>query len=442
MGETVGFGDVLLTYCIKYALLGIIFSAVRFPSQCGRASVEIGHFEADDHIGSMSRSASLERIYLDYQATTPCDSRVVAAMTPYFTEIFGNPHSQQHVFGRAADAAVEEARGEIAALIGARPNEIIFTSGATEANNLAIKGAAQFHAARGRHLVTVATEHKSVLEPLRRLGEEDFALTVVPVDPDGLVPLDALARAITPETVLVSVMAANSEIGVIQPLAEIGVLCRERGVLFHTDAAQAFGKIPLDVEAMQIDLMSLSGHKAYGPKGIGALYVRRRPRARLAPLIDGGGQERGLRSGTLPTPLCVGFGAASAIARREMAAEAEQIGALRDRLHRALSARLPGLRLNGHATRRLPGNLNLVFPGIDGAALMDELDGIALASGSACTSAALEPSHVLRALGLADALIHGSLRISLGRFTTEAEIDAAAARIAEAVLRLRAAAAA
>jgi cysteine desulfurase len=390
----------------------------------------------------MGGSPSPERIYLDYQATTPCDPRVVAAMTPYFTEAFGNPHSQQHSFGRAAAAAVEQAREEIAGLVGARGNEIVFTSGATEANNLAIKGAARFHAARGRRLVTVATEHKSVLEPFRRLGEEGFALTVVPVDRDGLVRLDALARAITAETVLVSVMAANSEIGVIQPLAEIGALCRERGVLFHTDAAQAFGKIALNVEATQVDLMSLSAHKAYGPKGIGALYVRRRPRARLAPLFDGGGQERGLRSGTLPTPLCVGFGAAAAIARREMAEEAERIGALRDRLRRALGARLPGLRLNGHATRRLPGNLNLAFPGIDGPELMDELDGIALASGSACTSAALEPSHVLRALGLEDAVIHSSLRISLGRFTTETEIDAAAERIANAVLHLRAAAAA
>ena len=390
----------------------------------------------------MGGAPSLEPIYLDYQATTPCDPRVVAAMTPFFTEVFGNPHSQQHRFGRAAETAIERARDEVAAVVGARANEIIFTSGATEANNLAIKGAARFHAARARHLVTVATEHKSVLEPFRRLTGEGFAVTVVPVDSDGLIRLDALAHAITAETVLVSVMAANSEIGVIQPLAEIGALCRERGVLFHTDAAQAFGKIPLDVEAMSIDLISLSAHKAYGPKGIGALYVRRRPRARLASLFDGGGQERGLRSGTLPTPLCVGFGEAAAIARSEMAAEAERVGALRDRLHHALMARLSGLRLNGHATRRLPGNLNLAFPGIDGPELMDELDGIALASGSACTSAALEPSHVLRALGLDDPLIHSSLRISLGRFTTEAEIDAAAERIAAAALRLRAAAAA
>lgn len=394
-----------------------------------------------DYIGSMDSSAKKTRIYLDYQSTTPCDPRVVAAMLPYFSEQFGNPHSH-HAFGRDASEAIERARAEVAALIGARPNEIIFTSGATESNNLALKGAAYFHEARGRHVVTLATEHKSVLEPCRRLAREGFGLTLLAVQPDGLLELDTLDRAIGPDTVLVSVMAANNEIGVLQPLAEIGTLCRARGVLFHTDAAQAIGKVSLDVEAMGIDLLSLSGHKLYGPKGIGALYVRRRPRARLVPLLDGGGQERGLRSGTLPTPLCVGLGEAAALACREMSAEAERLTALRGRLYRALADRIPGLRLNGHPTRRLPGNLNLGFPGTEGSDLINALDDVAIASGSACTSAELEPSHVLRALGLDDVTIHSSLRISLGRFTTETEIDTAAQRLADTVERLRVTAAA
>ncbi|HEX7967361.1 MAG TPA: aminotransferase class V-fold PLP-dependent enzyme, partial [Stellaceae bacterium] len=293
-------------------------------------------------------------VYLDYQATTPTDRRVVEAMLPWFTEKFGNPHSITHAYGREAEAAVEAARGEVAALIGAEPREIVFTSGATEANNLAIKGAAHFHRERGRdHIVTVATEHKCVLESCLVLEREGFRLTVLPVDAQGIVDMVALAAAIDERTAVVSVMAANNEIGVLQPVAEIGALCRERGVLFHSDAAQAVGKVPVDVEAMTIDLLSISGHKFYGPKGIGALYVRRRPRARIAPLFDGGGQERGLRSGTLPTPLCVGLGAAARIARDEMAAEAERLLGMRRRVLAGIRAMLPEVRLNGDAERRL-----------------------------------------------------------------------------------------
>ncbi|MFZ1414886.1 MAG: IscS subfamily cysteine desulfurase [Defluviicoccus sp.] len=376
-------------------------------------------------------------VYLDYQATTPTDARVVEAMLPFFTDVFGNPHSQAHAFGRAARVAVEKARAEIAALIGASAREIIFTSGATEANNLAIKGAARFHRGERDHIVTCATEHKCVLESCASLAADGFTVTVLPVQADGVIDLERLDGAIGPRTVLVSVMAANNEIGVVPPLAAIGRLCRARGVLFHTDAAQALGKIPLDVEAMGIDLMSLSAHKIYGPKGIGALYVRRRPRVRLDPLLSGGGQERGLRSGTLATPLCVGFGAACRIARDEMAADAQRIGTLRDHLWRRLSCALPGVHLNGAATARLPGNLNISFPAIgDAEALVAALPDIAISTGSACTSAAVEPSYVLRALGIGETAARTSVRIGLGRFTTRAEVDYACERIVAAVQRL------
>ena len=376
-------------------------------------------------------------VYLDYQATTPADPRVVEAMLPFFSGVFGNPHSQGHAFGRAARDAVEAARAEIAALIGASAREIIFTSGATEANNLAIKGAARFHRAARDHIVTCVTEHKCVLESCASLAARGFTVSVLPVQADGLIDLERLEAAIGPRTVLVSVMAANNEIGVVPPLAAIGRLCRARGVLFHTDAAQALGKIPLDVETMGIDLMSVSAHKLYGPKGIGALYVRRRPRVRLEPLVSGGGQERGLRSGTLPTPLCVGFGAACRIARDEMAAEAERIGALRDHLWRRLSRALPGARLNGAATARLPGNLNISIPAIgDAEALLAALPDIAISTGSACTSAAVEPSYVLRALGIGEAAARTGVRIGLGRFTTRSEVDDACERIVAAAQRI------
>jgi cysteine desulfurase len=388
-------------------------------------------------VNELERNRPKLPIYLDYQATTPVDPRVLAVMLPYFGEKFGNPHSVSHGMGREAAAAVEAARAQLAALIGAAPREIIFTSGATEANNLAIKGAAGFEHATRRHVVTLATEHKCVLESCRALEADGFRVTLLPVEPNGLVSLERLGRALSADTLLVSIMAANNEIGVIQPLAAIGALCREHGAYFHSDAAQAVGKIPLDVEALGIDLMSISGHKMYGPKGIGALYVRRRPRVRLAALMSGGGQERGLRSGTLPAMLCVGLGEAAAVAGREMAAEARQIASLRERLMSGLTRRLPDLLLNGDPERRLPGNLNLGFPGIDAEALMAALPELALSTGSACTSAKIAPSYVLAALGLPDTLARASIRIGIGRFTSEAEIDYAIEAIAGAALKLR-----
>jgi len=381
-------------------------------------------------------------IYLDNQSTTPVDPRVLEAMLPYFSEHYGNPHSTSHAYGRIAAEAIENARGEVAALIHADPREIVFTSGATEANNLAIKGAAHFaraHPQNGQlrdHIVALQTEHKCVVESCRELEREGFSVTYLPVEADGLLSLAVLEGALSERTLLVSVMAAHNEIGVIQPLAEIGVLCRSRGAVFHTDAAQAFGKIQLDVEAMKIDLLSISGHKIYGPKGVGALYIRRRPRVRLSPLIDGGGQERGLRSGTLPTPLCVGLGRAATIAGAEMAEEAQRLCRLRDGLLRNLSRRVAGLRVNGDLERRLPGSLNLSFPEIPALTLIEAVPSIAISTGSACTSASVEPSYVLRALGLSDALANASIRIGLGRFTTTAETDFAADALAAAASRL------
>ncbi len=384
-------------------------------------------------------------IYLDNQATTPLDPRVLEAMLPYFTEHFGNPHSESHVYGKNAAAAVELARADVARLINADPREIVFTSGATEANNLALKGAAHFgraHAAAGRpprdRIIVLTTEHKCVLESAASLAREGFAVSYLPVEPSGLVSLERLAAALSERTLLVSVMAAHNEIGVIQPLAELGALCRAKGVLFHTDAAQAFGKIPLDVEAMKIDLMSISGHKIYGPKGVGALYVRRRPRVRLLPLIDGGGQERGLRSGTLPTPLCVGLGRAAALAFAEMGEEAARLRGLRDRLQANLMRRVDGLTINGDTEHRLPGNANLSFPGLTASELIEACPSVAMSTGSACTSATVEPSYVLRALGLSDMLANGSIRLGLGRFTTASEVDFAIDAIAAAAGRLRA----
>lgn len=388
-------------------------------------------------------NANTPPIYFDNQATTRVDPRVLEAMLPFFTEHFGNPHSTSHSYGHIAAAAIEDARAEIAALIHADPREIVFTSGATEANNLAIKGAAHFsraysQASRTRdHIVTLTTEHKCVLESCAQLEREGFAVTYAPVEPNGLVALDKLEAALTEHTLLVSVLAAHNEIGVIQPLAEIGALCRSRGVLFHTDAAQAAGKVALDVEAMHIDLMSISGHKLYGPKGIGVLYVRRRRRVRLLPLIDGGGQERGLRSGTLPTPLCVGLGRAAVIAADEMPDEAPRLRQLRDRLHQGLSRRVPGLTLNGDAERRLPGNLNLSFPGIEAPSLIEACPSIAISTGSACTSAKVEPSYVLRALGLPDPVANSAIRIGIGRFNTAAEVDFAVDALAAADARLK-----
>jgi cysteine desulfurase len=388
----------------------------------------------------MNRAGSNEPrkpVYLDYQATTPMDPRVLDAMMPYFIEKFGNPHSRNHTHGWEAEQAVEKSRQQVAELIGADEREIVFTSGATESNNLAIAGVARFYKDRKNHIVTVATEHKCVLDTCRHLEQEGFEITYLPVQQNGLVDLDHLRQAITPKTVLVSVMAVNNEIGVIQPLKEIGKICREKGAFFHTDAAQAFGKIPLDVNEMNIDLMSISGHKIYGPKGIGALFVRRKPRVRMIALIHGGGQERGFRSGTLPTPLCVGLGEAAAIARREMAQETVRMTMLRDRFYDSVKKRLPEVYLNGDLTSRIPGNLNLSFAYVEGEGLMMGIKDLSVSSGSACTSASLEPSYVLRAIGVGEELAHTSLRIGFGRFTTEDEVDYAADRIVEAVQKLR-----
>jgi cysteine desulfurase len=391
---------------------------------------------------SIARKANQPPVYLDYQATTPCDPRVLQAMLPWFTEKFGNPSSITHAYGREAEAAVERARGQLASLIKADTREIVFTSGATEANNMAVKGALRFRKQFSPnnqvmdHIVTLVTEHKCVLESAKAMEAEGCRATYLPVESNGLVDLDRLKAAIDDKTAIVSVMAAHNEIGVIQPLAEIGAICRERGVLLHTDAAQAVGKIPIDVDAMNIDLMSISGHKIYAPKGIGALYMRRRPRARITALIDGGGQERGMRSGTLPTPLCIGLGEAAALAEAEMAGEAKRLKALRERFLSGIRRALAQTRLNGDPEQRLPGNLNLSFPGIPAPALIEACPGLALSTGSACTAAEIEPSFVLRALGLSDELAAASLRIGLGRFTTEDEVDFAVSTLAGAVRQL------
>lgn len=378
------------------------------------------------------------RVYLDHHATTPVDPRVLETMLPYFTEKFGNPASRQHTWGWEAEQAVERARRQVAELIGARPEEIVFTSGATESCNLAIKGVAEAYAGRGNHIVTVATEHRAVLDACRRLEARGWHVTYLGVNGEGLVDPDDVRRAITPRTVLISVMWANNEIGVIQPVREIGRIARECGILFHSDATQAAGKIPVDVGAEGVDLASLSAHKMYGPKGVGALYVQRRDRrVEVAAQMDGGGHERGLRSGTLNVPGIVGFGEACAIAQREMAAEGARLQQLRDRLLARLREDLELVRVNGSMERRLPGNLNVSFAGVDAAVLMRELPDIALSSGSACSSAEAGPSHVLRALGLNDAEARSSIRIGLGRFNTQEEIDYAAARMIEAVRRLR-----
>jgi cysteine desulfurase len=377
-------------------------------------------------------------IYLDNHATTRIDDRVLAVMLPFFTEHFGNPASVTHAYGWAAEAAVTQARDTIAAAIHAIPEEIIFTSGATEANNLAIKGVAEAYLAQGRHIITVQTEHNAVLDPCRYLESLGFAVTYLPVQPDGCVDLAQLETAIRSDTILVSVMAANNEIGVLQPIADIGALCHRHHVLFHTDAAQAIGKIPLDVQTMQIDLMSLTAHKVYGPKGIGALYVRRRhPRVQLAPQLHGGGHERGLRSGTLYSPQIVGFAEAVRLGLAEMDAETQRVQELRDRLWHTLS-QLDGIYLNGHPTQRLPGNLNISVEGVDGQALLLGLQPfVAVSSGSACTSAKIEPSHVLQALGRSPELAYASIRFGIGRFNTQTEIDRVANGVLETIRSLR-----
>ena len=378
-------------------------------------------------------------IYLDYAATTPTDPRVVDAMLPYFTTMFGNAASRTHVFGWQAEEAVEAARREIATVINADPKEITWTSGATEGNNLAIKGAVEFLRESGKkHVITAVTEHKAVLDTCKYLERHGVDVTFLPVDKDGLVTPEQVEAAIRPDTAIVSIMFANNETGVLQPITEIGAVCRKHGVLMHTDAVQAFGKIPVDVEAMNIDLMSISAHKIYGPKGIGALYVRRRrPRVRLAPQIHGGGHERGNRSGTLNVTGIVGFGYAAKLARESMVTESARILELREHLRQRLMTEIPHATLNGSPTHRLPGILNISFAYVEGESLLMGLKDVAISSGSACTSASLEPSYVLKAMGLNDELAHSSLRISVGRFTTLEESDHIADLIAREVARLR-----
>lgn len=381
---------------------------------------------------------SYRPIYLDCHATTPVDKRVLEAMLPYFTEHFGNPASISHAYGWEAEAAVKKARQTLADAIHATPEEIVFTSGATEANNLAIKGVAEAYFSKGRHIITVRTEHNAVLDPCEYLQSLGFEVTFLPVQNDGLIDLALLEKAIRPDTILVSVMAANNEIGVLHPLAEIGSICRHHQVLFHTDAAQAIGKIPLDVEAMKIDLMSLTAHKVYGPKGIGALYVRRRnPRVRLSPQIHGGGHERGMRSGTLYTPQIIGFAKSVELGLEELERESERLSQLRDRLWQQLS-QLDGIYLNGHTTQRLSGNLNISIEGVDGSALLLGLQSIAaVSSGAACSSVKTAPSHVLLALGHSEALAYASVRFGIGRCNTAPEIDRVAQHAIATIKSLR-----
>jgi len=381
--------------------------------------------------------ASAKPIYLDYAATTPVDPRVVQRMVPYLYEQFGNPASRSHAFGWAAEEAVEIAREHVAALIGADPREIAWTSGATESNNLAIKGAAQFHQAKGKHLITLKTEHKAVLDTMRELERAGFEVSYLDVMENGLLDLAVLKAALRPDTILVSVMFVNNEIGVVQDIPAIGALCRSKGILFHVDAAQASGKIEINLAELPVDLLSLSAHKTYGPKGIGALYVRRKPRVRIEAQIHGGGHERGMRSGTLPVHQIVGMGAAYKLAREVMGSENERIRSLRDRLLAGLNG-IPEIRVNGDLERRVPHNLNISFQFVEGESLLMGVKGLAVSSGSACTSASLEPSYVLRALGLSDEIAHSSIRFSVGRYTTADEIDQAVVQVKATVERLRA----
>ncbi|HEX3765120.1 MAG TPA: IscS subfamily cysteine desulfurase [Kofleriaceae bacterium] len=378
-------------------------------------------------------------IFMDNHSTTAVDLRVVQAMLPFFTQHYGNAASRNHSFGWTAEAAVEHARAQIAALLGGDAKEIVWTSGATEANNLAIKGAASYLRKQGNHIITVETEHKSVLDTCKRLQREGFEVTYLTPAKDGLVTPEQVTTAMTDKTILVTIMLANNEIGVVQPIAAIGAAIKAKNprTLFHTDAVQGFGKVPFDVEKARVDLASVTGHKLYGPKGIGALWVRRKPRIRIDPLIDGGGHERGMRSGTLPVPMIVGFGKAAELAREEMAGEAARLLALRDRLYKGLTSRLTETYVNGSLAHRLPGNLNISFAFVEGESLLMALKDVAVSSGSACTSASLEPSYVLRALGVGDELAHTSIRFGIGRFNTEAEVDYIIELVASAVERLR-----
>lgn len=375
-------------------------------------------------------------IYMDYQSTTPVDPRVLEEMLPYFNEKFGNPNSRTHPFGWEAENAVEKARCEIASLINADPKEIIFTSGATESNNLAIKGVANFYKGQKNHIITLSTEHKCILDTCRHIEQDGFEITYLPVKKDGLIDLDQLKAVIKDSTLLVSIMAVNNEIGCIQPISEIGSICKEKNVYFHTDGAQAFGKIPIDVKSMNIDLMSISAHKIYAPKGIGALYVNRKPRVRVNAMINGGGQERGMRSGTLATPLIVGFGAAARYAQHEMHSDYTRIKKLSDKFINEMTS-IPAVYFNGSRVHHYPGCINLSFSCIEGESMIGAIKNLAVSSGSACTSASLEPSYVLRALGIDEELAHTSIRFGIGKYTTEEEIDYAIISIKNSIQRLR-----
>ncbi|KAI5069621.1 hypothetical protein GOP47_0015922 [Adiantum capillus-veneris] len=414
-------------------------SVLSVPSFCRNQSTAAAVLEESEPSGIQMKGVRIagRPLYLDMQATSPVDPRVLDSMLPYYLHQFGNPHSRTHLYGWESDAAVEKAREQVAALINANPKEIIFTSGATEANNISIKGVMHFYKDKKKHVITTQTEHKCVLDSCRYLQQEGFDVTYLPVKKDGLVDLDELKDAIRPDTGLVSVMTVNNEIGVIQPIAEIGQICRERKVFFHTDAAQAVGKIPLDVDELKVDVMSLSGHKIYGPKGIGALYMRRRPRIRVEPQMSGGGQERGIRSGTLPAPLAVGFGAACDIALKEMRNDEEHITVLQEHLLQGITSQLEGVVINGSTEHRYIGNLNLSFAYVEGESLLMGLKEIAVSSGSACTSASLEPSYVLRALGVEEDMAHTSIRFGIGRFTTKEEIDRTIELTVDQVKKLR-----
>jgi cysteine desulfurase len=375
-------------------------------------------------------------IYMDYSATTPVDPRVAQKMIPFLTEHFGNPASRSHAFGWEAEQAVEEARKHVAALLGADPKEIIWTSGATEGNNLAIKGAAHFYQTKGKHLVTQKTEHKATLDTMRELERQGFECTYLDVEENGIVDVKKFEAALRPDTIVASIMMVNNEIGVIQPIAALGEICRARGIIFHCDAVQAAGKVPIDLATLKVDLLTITAHKMYGPKGIGALYVRRKPRVRIEPQIHGGGHERGFRSGTLPTHQIVGFGEAARLAKLEMAADGERIRALRDRLLQGLSS-MEEVVVNGDLEKRIPGNLNVSFNYVEGESLLMAIKDIAVSSGSACTSASLEPSYVLRALGRSDELAHSSIRFTLGKYTTAEEVDYAVKLVKDKVAKLR-----
>jgi cysteine desulfurase len=394
--------------------------------------------QAETHAHSTNGKGVKLPIYMDNHATTPMDPRVLEEMLPYFMEKFGNAASRNHSFGWAAEEGVETARDRIAKLVGATTKEIIFTSGATESDNLAIKGVAEMYREKGNHIITAVTEHKAVLDTCKRLEKYGYRVTYLPVQKDGLIDLDDLKRAMDDKTILVTIMYANNEIGVLQPVVEIGKLCHERGVIFHTDATQAIGKVPVDVVKQNIDLASISGHKMYGPKGVGALYVRRKnPRVQVSAIIDGGGHERGMRSGTLNVPSIVGLGKACAIAQEDMPQESCRLAGLRNRLRDRIMGRLDEVYINGSMDHRLPGNLNISFAYVEGESLLMGINDIAVSSGSACTSATLEPSYVLKALGTGDDLAHSSIRFGIGRFNTEAEVDYVADRVIETVERLR-----